>query len=51
MFELYAYDSRTRTFYPTNRYSFYTIEEAKKLYREKYGLKYKRITFKVQVTR
>lgn len=51
MFELYAYDSRTRIFYPTHRYSFYTIEEAKKLYREKYGLKYKCLTFRVQVAR
>lgn len=51
MFELYAYDNRTRVFYPTNRYAFYTVTEAKKLYREKYGLKYKRLSFRVQATR
>lgn len=50
MFELYAYDNRTRVFYPTNRYYFCTVAEAKKLYREKYDLKYKRLSFRVQVT-
>lgn len=50
MFELYAYD-KTRKFYPTVRYMFYTINQAKTLYCEQYGLKYRRLSFTVQAIR
>lgn len=50
MFELYAYDNKTRVFYPTMRFMFYSVEQAKALYREKHGLKHNRLDFRVQAT-
>lgn len=51
MIELYAYDAKTRVFYPTMRLMFYSVAQAKALYREKYGLKHDRLDFRVQATR